>query len=94
MFSENVEHFNKKTSKGAKYRVAQPPIYIKDENEGKYTSILNPGIKIRNDGRKSRMKEAIRNNFNDRTRKVGQQGYITVYVMYQVEVSPFDLSNY
>ena len=52
MFSENVEHFNKKTSKGAKYRVAQHPIGIKDENEVKYTSILNPGIKSSNDGRK------------------------------------------
>ena len=34
------------------YRVAQHPIGIKDENEAKYTSILNPGIKISNDGRK------------------------------------------
>ena len=34
------------------YRVAQHPIDIKDENEAKYTSILNPGIKISNSGRK------------------------------------------
>ena len=52
MFSENVEHFNKKTSKGAMYRVAQHPMGIKDENEPKYTSTLNPGIKIHNNGRK------------------------------------------
>ena len=32
--------------------VAQHPIGIKDENEAKYTSILNPGIKISNNGRK------------------------------------------
>ena len=52
MFSENVEHFNKKTSKGAMHRVAQHLIGIKDENEAKYTSILNPGIKISNYSRK------------------------------------------
>ena len=63
MFSENVEHYNKKTSKGAKYRVAQHPIYIKDENEGKYTSILNPGIKIWNDGRKFQDERSIMEQF-------------------------------
>ena len=52
MFSENVEHFNKKTSKGAMYGVAEHPIDIKDENEVKYTSTVNPGIKICNKGRK------------------------------------------
>ena len=34
------------------YRLAQHHIVIKDENEAKYTSIINPGIKISNDGRK------------------------------------------
>ena len=52
MFNENVEHFNNKTSKGAMDGVAEHPIDIKDENEAKYISTVNPGIKIHNKGRK------------------------------------------
>ena len=52
MFSENVEHFNKKISRGAMDGVVKHPIDIKDENEAKYIRTVNPGIKIYNKGRK------------------------------------------
>ena len=52
MFRENVEHFNKKISRGAMDGEVEHPIDIKDENEAKYIRTVNPGIKIHNKGRK------------------------------------------